>query len=101
MELQELIDTQHGVGALLASICGILILQLALKIIDMSWGSFKSLKKSVNQLDKTLQEINKELMPLMRLPQDMKRAFKAIKLISGSEWDDISKKIMEKDPLDE
>lgn len=74
MELIELLDKNHGAMGLLLSLFAILFLQLLIKIMDIFIKGI--LKKNAKR------------------DLDIQRAFKALRIIAGKDWDKIRDQIM-------
>lgn len=49
------------------------------------------------KLEFHFQQIEKKLDEILKLKKDVKRAFMAIKVLSGEQWPDVRKKVMEDD----
>jgi uncharacterized membrane protein YqhA len=80
MDISDLLDVKHGLSNLILSIVAIIFLQLVLKIADFSMKNFYK-KQSKRELD-------------------MRRAFKAIRLIAGDKWSEVREEIMRDEKMD-
>lgn len=105
--MEELLTSHLGVPALLASIIIVLCLQLILRVGSFVWEilqkknevSEKSIAKltdalqtntvAVEKLQNELAQIKNEIATLPQLRLDIKRAFVALKLMAGEEWEEI------------
>lgn len=81
MDSIDFLDTKHGVSNLIISVLAVLFLQLIIKFVDLYF------KRIFKKQDK------REL--------DMRRAFIAIKLLSGEDWPKIREEIMREDQFKE
>lgn len=105
--MEELIDTKHGIGTLLATIALVICMQLVLKVGEFLWEIFKKksevtedgiekLTGSINQNTRAVEElkfqltqIEKEVIGLPKMKEDLNRNFTAIKILAGERWPEI------------
>lgn len=80
MELGNLLDFQHGPTGIVISVIAILFIQLFMKAIDFY---FKHVIKKETKRD-----------------LDIKRAFKALRLIAGDDWARIREELMSDERID-
>lgn len=113
--MEGLVDTQHGIPTLLAGIAVVLCLHLLFKIGEFLWTMLK--KKSelsdlsverlthaleintgaVKKLEIELNHIKQDLSQIPRFKSDLRRAFLALRIMSGEDWPKIRAEIMEED----
>jgi hypothetical protein len=80
MELDKLLDFQHGPTGVIVSVIAILFIQLFIKAVDFY---FKHILKKESKRD-----------------LDMKRAFKALRLIAGDKWATVREELMKDEKID-
>lgn len=80
MDWSTLLDNQHGPMGIVLSILGISFLQLIIKIINL-------------YLKNVLKRDEKRAI-------DIRRAFKAIRIMAGNDWPKIREEIMKDEKLD-
>jgi hypothetical protein len=115
--VEKFLDVQHGVPTLLASIVIILALHLFAKVGEFLWGFVKksgeisdqSIKdltveiqintKAVTKLEGRLNEIERLISEIPKFKTDLRRLFLAVKQISGEDWPNIRRSIMEDENL--
>lgn len=111
--MEGFLDSSHGLSTLLASVVIILALHLFFKFAEFVWGimnkknevseqSIERLSLSLAQNTQALQglqvqmkEIERDLSEMPKFKLDLRRAFSAVKLVSGDKWSEIRKIIME------
>lgn len=107
MDVLGMIYDKQGAGILLLVLVVIGILQILLKVGEFIFQIFKKdrladketinrLTASVDKLEQTMEKV----MPLMRLPRDVRRVYRAIKILAGDRWPEISEEIVKRDPMD-
>lgn len=111
--MEEILNSGHGVPAILASIVLLLAFQLLLKVAEFGWEMIKKKdevsQKSITKLTEALEtntratqelktqflEMKDEISTLPQLRLDVRRAFRAIRMLAKDEWEEIRKSIMD------
>lgn len=111
--MEEILNSGHGVPAILASIVILLAFQLFLKLGEIAWEMLKKKdevsQKSITKLTEALEtntkatqelkmqfaEMKDEISTLPQLRLDVRRAFRALRMLAGDEWEEIKKAIMD------
>lgn len=98
----------HGFAGLIMALIFIQGAQLLTKIFSM-WldgrrqkqladkATFLKLVASVDKLEKAVED----LAVVKRLPEDMRKFYKALKILAGPRWHEISEELREKEYLDQ
>lgn len=111
--MESLVDSQHGSSTLLAGIAIVLCLHLFLKISEFLWNMAKkksdlsdlSIEKltvalnhstsAIEKLEHEIISVKKDIAQIPRFKHDLRRAFMAIRIISGEKWPKIREELME------
>jgi hypothetical protein len=80
MDILQFLDKEHGTQGLVASVIAILFIQLFIKSLDFY---FKHYIKKQEKRD-----------------LDMRRAFKALRLIAADKWSEVREEIMKDEKID-
>lgn len=109
------IDTEHGLPTLLASIVIVLSLHFLLRLGEFIWKQYEkrgqlsetsirdltnALNKNTAEMDRLacrIEKVEQHLVDIPKLKLDLRRLFSAVKIISGDEWQNVRKKIMEEE----
>ena len=98
-----------GIPGLLASICVLMTLQVLGKVAAFLWrikekkdelseATVRDLTLAVRSLDERLKSMEKTMLHLDKMSNDLKRLFHAVKNIAGDNWDMIRREIMNEFP---
>lgn len=109
----ELLGSQTSIAGFLAVIVLLLCTQLVVRVGTFAWDllkkkselSEKSLDRlgqtiernteAVSKLERRIEGIERDIASLPKFELDVRRAFRALKLLAGDRWSAITKDIME------
>lgn len=102
LQLEHLINSEHGLAYLLVTACVFLALHFLLKIGEILFDIFKKkndhfsqMSDSMKTLESRLTVIERDLNTVLQFRRDFNNLFTAIKLIAGDRWSEIHKKLTE------
>lgn len=111
--MEEILSSNHGTPTILASIALLLSFHLLIKVAEFAWDFIKKKdeisQKSIERLTVALEtntqatqelkvqfaEMKDEISTLPQLRLDVRRAFRALRILAGDEWEEIKRAIME------
>ncbi len=111
--MEGLVDSQHGSSTLLAGIAVMLCLHFVFKVGEFLWNMLKkkselsdlSVEKlttainhgtnAIEKLEHELISLKKDMAQIPRFKHDLRRAFMAIRIISGEKWPKIREELMD------
>lgn len=113
--MENLVNSQHSLETILASLCVVITLHLVAKVGQLLWSIFKKKDETndkamirvietlgantqaLNHLAARTDSMEKVLKEVVKYKKDIRKLFTAIKVMAGDEWSEIRKSIIEDD----
>lgn len=101
--MDHLLDTEHGLPTLLASLSVVASLHVFLKIGEFLWrwreNKDRISDETVRKLIASIDELKIAVSDLPKLKTDVRRYYHALKVLAGSKWPQVRAEILKEDEL--